>query len=136
MLITKEWQDEEGGGSFLLPPGMYNFKIAAAEKGKSQAGNDKLTLTLHVYDGDGGAPVFVYDYLTSAFKKRVIDFCRCVGLVDLVDGGDLTPQRCINATGQVHLKQETYESVTRNKVDRYEYDKTISKVPEEDDIPF
>ena len=136
MLITKEWQNEEGSGSFLLPAGKYNFKIAAAEQGKSKAGNDKLTLTLHVFDGDGGPPVFVYDYLTSAFRKRVINFIRCVGFTDLVGGGDLTPQRCINATGEVHLKQETYESVTRNKVDRYEYDETAKKVPEEDDIPF
>ena len=135
MLITKDWADDDGGGTFLLPEGKYSFEVAKAEKGKSKAGNDMITITLHVYDGKGGAKVFVYDWLTSAFKKKVVDFCRCVGLADLVDGGELTPTRCLQRTGEVHLIQEEYEGTTRNKVDRYDYT-TTQKLPEGDDIPF
>jgi len=135
MLITKDWADDDGGGTFLLPEGKYSFEVAKAEKGKSKAGNDMITITLHVYDGKGGARVFVYDWLTSAFKKKVVDFCRCVGLSDLVDGGELTAMRCVQRTGEVHLIQEEYDGKKRNKVDRYDYE-TPQKVPAGDDIPF
>ena len=135
MLITKDWADDDGGGTFLLPEGKYSFEVAKAEKGKSKAGNDMITITLHVYDGKGGAKVFVYDWLTSAFKKKVVDFCRCVGLSDLVDGGELTAMRCVQRTGEVHLIQEEYDGKKRNKVDRYDYE-TPQKVPAGDDIPF
>ena len=135
MLITKDWADEDSGGTFLLDEGKYSFEVAKAEDTKSQAGNDMISITLHVYDGKGGAKVFVYDYLTSAFKKRVVDFCRCVGLTDLADGGDLTAVRCVQRTGEVHLIQEEYEGKKRNKVDRYDYT-TPQKLPPEDDLPF
>ena len=135
MLITKDWADDDGGGTFLLPEGKYSFEVAKAEKGKSKAGNDMITITLHVYDGKGGARVFVYDWLTSAFKKKVVDFCRCVGLSDLVDGGELTAMRCVQRTGEVHLIQEEYDGKKRNKVDRYDYE-TPQKVPAGDDMPF
>ena len=121
MLITKDWADDDGGGSFLLPEGKFSFEVAKAEQKTSKAGNDMIAITLHVYDGKGGAKVFVYDWLTSAFKKKVVDFCRCVGLADLVDGGELTAIRCLQRTGEVHLIQEEYEGTTRNKVDRYDY---------------
>jgi hypothetical protein len=135
MLITKDWADEDSGGTFLLDEGKYSFEVAKAEDKKSKAGNDMIELTLHVYDGKGGAKVFVYDWLTSAFKKKVVDFCRCVGLADLVEGGELTAVRCVQRTGEVHLIQEEYEGKKRNKVDRYDYT-TPQKLPEEDDIPF
>jgi len=135
MLITKDWADDDGGGSFLLPEGKFSFEVAKAEQKTSKAGNDMIAITLHVYDGKGGAKVFVYDWLTSAFKKKVVDFCRCVGLADLVDGGELTAVRCLQRTGEVHLIQEEYEGTTRNKVDRYDYT-TPQKLPEGDDIPF
>ena len=135
MLITKDWADDDGGGSFLLPEGKFSFEVAKAEQKTSKAGNDMIAITLHVYDGKGGAKVFVYDWLTSAFKKKVVDFCRCVGLSDLVEGGELTATRCLQRTGEVHLIQEEYEGTTRNKVDRYDYT-TPQKLPEGDDIPF
>ena len=135
MLITKDWADDDGGGTFLLPEGKFSFEVAKAEQKTSKAGNDMIAITLHVYDGKGGAKVFVYDWLTSAFKKKVVDFCRCVGLADLVDGGELTAIRCLQRTGEVHLIQEEYEGTTRNKVDRYDYT-TPQKLPEGDDIPF
>jgi len=135
MLITKDWADDDGGGSFLLPEGKFSFEVAKAEQKTSKAGNDMIAITLHVYDGKGGSKVFVYDWLTSAFKKKVVDFCRCVGLADLVDGGELTAVRCLQRTGEVHLIQEEYEGTTRNKVDRYDYT-TPQKLPEGDDIPF
>ena len=135
MLITKDWANEDSGGTFLLPEGCYSFEVAKALDKKSAAGNEMIELTLHVYDGNGGAKVFVYDYLTSGFKKRVVDFCRCVGLSDLADGGELKAVRCLQRTGEVHLIQEEYEGKKRNKVDRYDYT-TPQKVPKEDDIPF
>ena len=135
MLITKDWADDDGGGTFLLPEGKFSFEVAKAEQKTSKAGNDMIAITLHVYDGKGGSKVFVYDWLTSAFKKKVVDFCRCVGLADILDGGELTATRCLQRTGEVHLIQEEYEGTTRNKVDRYDYT-TPQKLPEGDDIPF
>ena len=135
MLITTDWADDDGGGSFLLPEGKFSFEVAKAEQKTSKAGNDMIAITLHVYDGKGGAKVFVYDWLTSAFKKKVVDFCRCVGLADLVDGGELTAVRCLQRTGEVHMIQEEYEGTTRNNVDRYDYT-TPQKLPEGDDVPF
>ena len=135
MLITKDWADDDGGGTFLLPEGCYSFEVFKAEQKTSKAGNDMIAITLHVYDGKGGAKVFVYDWLTSAFKKKVVDFCRSVGLAELVDGGELTAVRCVQRTGEVHLIQEEYEGTTRNKVDRYDYT-TPQKVPAGDEIPF
>ena len=135
MLITKDWADDDGGGTFLLPEGKFSFEVAKAEQKTSKSGNDMIAITLHVYDGKGGAKVFVYDWLTSAFKKKVVDFCRCVGLSDLVEGGELTATRCLQRTGEVHLIQEEYEGKKRNKVDRYDYT-TPQKLPEGDDIPF
>ena len=76
MLITKDWADDDGGGAFLLDEGCYSFEVFKAEDKKSKAGNDMIELTLHVYDGKGGAKVFVYDWLTSAFKKKVIQVMR------------------------------------------------------------
>ena len=135
MLITKDWADDDSGGTFLLDEGKYSFEVAKAEDKKSKAGNDMIELTLHVYDGKGGAKVFVYDWLTSAFKKKVVDFCRSVGLSDLVEGGELTAVRCVQRTGEVHLKIGRAEGKKRNKVDRYDYT-TPQKLPEGDDIPF
>jgi hypothetical protein len=135
MLITKDWADDDGGGTFLLDEGKYSFEVAKAEDKKSKAGNEMIELTLHVYDGKGGAKVFVYDWLVDVYKKRVVDFCRCVGLSDLVDGGELKAVRCVQRTGEVHLIQEEYEGKKRNKVDRYDYT-TPQKVPAGDDIPF
>ena len=135
MLITKDWADDDGGGTFLLPAGKYDFEVGKAEQKTSKAGNEMIAITLHVHDGKGGAKVFVYDWLTPAFKKKVVDFCRCVGLDDLIDGGELTATRCVQRTGVVHLIQEEYEGTTRNKVDRYDYT-TPQKVPDGDDVPF
>jgi hypothetical protein len=134
MLITKDWADDDGGGTFLLPEGKYDFEVGKAEDGKSKAGNDMISITLLIHDGKG-ARIWVYDWLTSAFKKKVVDFCRCVGLADILDGGELTAVRCVQRTGEVHLIQEEYEGTTRNKVDRYDYT-TPQKLPEGDDIPF
>jgi len=134
MLITKDWADDDGGGSFLLPEGKYDFEVGSAEDGKSKAGNDMISITLIIHDGKG-ARIWVYDWLTAAFKKKVVDFCRCVGLADILDGGELTAVRCLQRTGEVHLIQEEYEGTTRNKVDRYDYT-TPQKLPEGDDIPF
>ena len=135
MLITKDWANEDSGGTFLLPDGCYGFEVSKAEDKTSKAGNEMIELTLHVYDGKGGAKVFVYDWLTSAFKTKVVDFCLCVGLTDLAGGGELKAVRCLQRTGQVHLIQEEYEGKKRNKVDRYDYE-TPQKVPAGDDIPF
>jgi hypothetical protein len=135
MLITKDWANEDSGETFLLDEGCYSFLVAKAEQKTSKAGNDMIAITLHVYDGKGGAKVFVYDWLTSAFKKKVVDFCRCVGLSDLVEGGELTAVRCLQRTGEVHLIHEEYDGKKRNKVDRYEYE-TPQKLPAGDDIPF
>tara|TARA_R110002051_G_scaffold140467_1_gene213492 strand:+ start:211 stop:618 length:408 start_codon:yes stop_codon:yes gene_type:complete len=135
MLITKDWADDDSGGTFLLPEAKYSFEVSKAEQKTSKAGNDMIEITLHVYDGKGGAKVFVYDWLTSAFKKKVVDFCRCVGLTDLADGGELTAMRCVQRTGEVHLIQEEYDGKKRNKVDRYDYE-TPQKLPAGDDIPF
>ena len=136
MLITKVSPEDDGGGTFLLPEGKYSFEVFAAEERISAASKmPMIALTLHVYDGKGGAKVFVYDYLPSTFMRKCVEFCGCVGLSDLVEGGDLTAVRCVQRTGEVHLKQEEYEGKTSNKVDRYDYT-TPPKLPAGDDIPF
>lgn len=135
MQINKDWETETDS-LFLLPEGKYDFEVAEAIAGTSRKGNEMISLTLHVHDGKGGAKIFVYDWLTPAFKKKVVDFCRCVGLGDLVDNsGELTAERCVQRTGVVHLNQEEYEGTKRNRVDRYDYDNP-QKVPEGDDMPF
>jgi hypothetical protein len=135
MLITKDWANEDNGGTFLLDEGKYSFEVAKAEDKKSKAGNDMIELTLHVYDGKGGAKVFVYDWLPETWMRKCGEFCLCVGLTDLANGGELKAVRCLQRTGEVHLIQEEYEGKKRNKVQRYEYT-TPQKVPAGDDIPF
>ena len=136
MLITKVSPEDDGGGTFLLPKGKYSFEVAAAEQRDSKSsGQPMIALTLHVYDGKGGAKVFVYDYLPSTFMRKCVEFCLCVGLTDLAEGGDLTAVRCVQRTGVVHLIQEEFNGKTSNKVDRYDFE-TPQKVPDGDDIPF
>lgn len=141
---------EEEIGFQLLPAGIYPFVVHHAEDGRSKAGNDMITLTLGVSDGNGGT-ASVKDYLLEKVEHRLRHFCVGTNLESVYLAGGLTPVACAGQQGYVRLKIEERTMgdgriFKSNKVDDYikkdEWPKAgqaaaAPAVEEEvDDVPF
>lgn len=96
--------EEEVTQGGLLPKGEYDFEVKNAEEGQSKAGNDMISLTLHVYNSEGGYHR-VLDWLVStdggAYKVR--HFAYAVGLGTQYERGELCAEDLEGVTGRCKI---------------------------------
>lgn len=92
----------------LLPEGIYDFEIVDTDDKQSKKGNDMYTLTLNVFDADGGTKQ-IRDYIAlgSNFGERKLrhaaDAC---GLIEIYNTGNLKPSDFQDRAGKVQIKQQ------------------------------
>lgn len=115
--------EEEVAAAGLLPKGDYDFEVKQAEEGQSKAGNDMITLTLHVYNADGGYHR-VKDWLVStdsgAYKVR--HFAYAVGLGAAYENGALSAVDLEGCTGRCRIviqKSKDPQYADKNSVADY-----------------
>jgi hypothetical protein len=89
----------------LLPEGEYDFQVLDAVDKVSKKGNEMIMLILNVFDANG-KPRRITDYIMEAFPKKLIHFCKHVGLMPSYDAGGLTAFECVDKTGRVKLTIE------------------------------
>lgn len=87
------------------PPGDYDFMVQEASEGVSQAGNEQIKLTLHVFNRAGQQRT-VFDYLSSAPKAqwKVRHFSEAVGMVRQYETGDMPVREMISRPGRCTLR--------------------------------
>lgn len=100
---TEEQLAKEG----LLEEGTYDFEVIDTNDAPSKKGNDMFTLTLCVFDHDGGQRrIFDYIAMGSNFGERKLrhaaDAC---GLIDAYMAGELKHYTFMGTTGKVLVKQ-------------------------------
>lgn len=104
--VSKEIADA-GGGTEPFKAGEYDFIIYMAEEGKSRAGNDMLTLTLHVFNRDGEKKN-LKDYIVAtaggAWKAR--HMMESIGLAKRYDQGIIEPREIEGKPGRCKLLVE------------------------------
>ena len=119
-VVKKEWNQDEGNSSKMLPEGSYNFEVVTAELSTSASGNEMITVRLKVFDGQG-SHVSIFDRLVfvDAAGWKIAQFCKAIGREDLV-GAELNVTDCLAAAGELYLKQEHSEQYgNRNTVNGY-----------------
>jgi len=114
-------ENPERGGFKVLPKGKYRAELKAYEFGTAQSGNNKVTLTLTVFNND--EEIKVLDWLVNidsmAWKTKA--FCEATGQAY---GMPLDFDRCLGKQFSVMLKVDKYinnkgEQAESNKVDGY-----------------
>lgn len=83
----------------LLPKGEYEFKVIKAKEGKSNAGNDMITLVIDIYAPDGNSNR-IYDYLLESVAYKLKHFCEAVGLSKEYEDGSLVDSMCVGRGGR------------------------------------
>jgi hypothetical protein len=138
-----EAQISQGG---LLPKGEYDFEVVEAYDKKSSAGNEMISLVLHVFDNEGNYHT-VFDWLvsTDGAEYKVRHFCATTGTLDKYDAGNLVADDCKELTGKAKIvikKDKAGNYPDKNGVSDYVQptDSTAKAVyvPKEldDEIPF
>lgn len=136
-------QDEEQVLN-LMEAGIYNFEVKAAENTTSKKGNPMVKLTVLTWDNAGREHV-IFDYIMTAYMKKLKHFCDATGLDSIYNTGKLDANHCVGKTGKFEIgveKQEGYQP--RNTVLDYvksEKESVPSKSNDEEEflndaIPF
>jgi hypothetical protein len=73
-----------------------------AIEGRSQKGNDMITLTLEVFDKDGTSFVLI-DYLVGTMEYKLRDFAYSIGLGQDYESGNLNDKTMIGKSGILKL---------------------------------
>lgn len=91
-----------------LADGVYDFEVISAEDTTSKAGNEMIAVVLRVFAADGSTRQ-VRDWLLPApalSKKKLVRFCRSVGIEDKYENGTLTGEDCQGMAGRVAIKRK------------------------------
>ena len=105
----------------LMPAGIYNCEISAAEEQSSKAGNDMIKLTLTVWDQEGNERK-VFDYLLEAIPGKLRHCAEMCGLLDVYSRGELRADDLVGKAGQAKLgikKDKTGTYPDQNAVQDY-----------------
>lgn len=126
----------------LLEPGIYPFQVTQASNEISKSGNDMLKLTVMIWD-KGGSMHYIYDYLLEAMGYKLRHFCESTGLMGKYEKGELYPQDCMNAQGNLEIiiqegkdKGDGSRYPSRNSVKDYIKKDEKSNTFKDDDIEF
>lgn len=88
--------EEELQTAALAPDGLYNYQVLKAEDGISQAGNDKIDLTLKIWD-DAGKQSLIFSNLSLI--KLLKHFCDVNGLQEHYLKGEISASLCDKKSG-------------------------------------
>lgn len=137
--------DEQIASSGLLPNGVYDFEIAAAEDKISSKGNEMIEVSLNVYDSDGGIRK-IRDWIMPQMAKKFKHFHNATGMMTKYESGSLVASDVIGKTGKCMVKTDSYVNkdgldMMANKIDDYVKRENllpgdIPKSVKDDDIPF
>lgn len=109
----------------LLPEGIYDFEVQAAEHTVSKSsGKEMIKIALRVW-GDSGGTNLVNDYLMGGgMLYKLLHFCSATGLMAHYEAGTLCADDCIGHCGKVALKLEPAgQYPAKNSVKDYVVDK-------------
>jgi hypothetical protein len=82
--------------SALAPEGIYQYKVIKAKEGVSNAGNDKIDLTLKIWN-DQGIETLVFTNLS--LMKLLKHFCDVNHMQDKYNSGDVSDKACEGKSG-------------------------------------
>jgi hypothetical protein len=88
--------EEELATAALLPEGIYSYQVIKAEDGISHAGNEKIDLTLKVWN-DEGKEGLVFSNLSLI--KLVKHFCDVNNMQDQYNTGEIKAIMCNKKSG-------------------------------------
>ena len=104
--------------------GIYDFEVAHAEDGQSQAGNEMITLDLHVYNTASERKT-LKDYLVASMEWKLRHCAYACGLGNKYETGELSAEDFIGCAGRLRLGVEKSAGYPdKNKVADYEKAKT------------
>ena len=113
---------DSGGAGEVFKPGEYDFVIFEAAETTSQAGNDMLKLTLHVFNRDGDKRT-VFDYILSsqAGQWKARHMMESIGMTRQYEAGDIDPINITDRSGRLKLgiAPATAQYPAQNKVQDY-----------------
>lgn len=104
--MSKEQLDEQkkrDREKFLLPDGVYDFEVVAAENTTSKKGNDMIALELRVFKNDGGA-IKVRDWLVDVDNWMCQHKIRCFAETTGLE--EVTAEYAIGQSGKCFLSSE------------------------------
>ncbi len=84
----------------LMEKGIYPFEVISAENTISKSNNEMIKLQLRIWDKEGSERI-LYDYLLSAFIKKIKHFSDVTGLQDKYQNGNLEAEDCLGKSGNV-----------------------------------
>jgi len=88
--------EEELQTQALAPEGIYSYEIIQAKEGVSNAGNDKIDLTIKIWN-DAGNNGLVFSNLS--LLKLLKHFCDVNHMQDQYNSGELTDSMCKGKSG-------------------------------------
>lgn len=80
----------------LVPEGYYKYQVIKALEGVSQAGNDKIDLTLKVWNDEGREGLI---FTNLSLIKLLKHFCDVNGLQDNYNAGEISDILCKGKSG-------------------------------------
>ena len=127
MSIDYEYTDADNASQRPIPPGEYDCEITGYEFGMSQAGTDKLTITLHIPDCEANMSEDIYFTPKAQWKFDTVLKCFCPSKNrDLPNKGDritvnndFVEKYLIGGEGRIDVKEEEYNGKKRSRVAAY-----------------
>ena len=102
---------------FHLDPGEYSFEVVEAVEKQSKAGNDMIEVNLRFIDGF--TAVNVKDWLVSKVSWKVEQFMLGIGMKDVFESGEVSPDMLIGRGGVAELGIREHEGKFYNEVGKY-----------------
>lgn len=124
-------------GYKLLPEATYDFVVDEAIKGKSKSGNDMITVSVAIWDGER-VVTKIYDYLLEAMMFKLRHCCGALGLMNQYNSGTLEAEMLINKGGKciVGVEPAKGEYKAKNIIKDYVPLQTQEAPLPPDDMPF
>jgi hypothetical protein len=115
----------------LLPPGVYDARILAAQERPAKSGRDMLVFVVGVTDANG-SPREIIDYLTDSpiSAARLRSACAACDLLSAYDAGEVSATGFAGKPVRVHVGVEKGKRgySDRNRIDAYSVPTTAEVV--------
>jgi len=133
----KTFSKEEIENDDRLGPGTYEYKVIEALETTSKAGNEMLKIFISLYGSDGST-VTIHDYLVSTVRWKLKQFAKSCGMLEKLEGGELSEMDILNKKGMCEIGLEKTEKGEFLRVKKYLplEDLKEENVIEDDDLPF
>jgi Protein of unknown function (DUF669) len=95
--------DKEIAQLNLIPEGTYTCEVVDAINKISTKGNEMIELKLKIVSEKEKNRI-MFDWLLSAFPKKLKHFCQHTGLIKHYDAGDLNATDCMGKLARIQVK--------------------------------